>query len=267
MCMAPSALEPCNCIPHSHVHSIGIYVFDRYIPIGTIGMNKFDKPVIVNRLSAIDFTNLVAAVDMRNVIKHFVYLAERHTRHNPTGNSTLVFDVSVEYMSVATFTEVRQWITTFSLFVKKLSAIVDPFYPEMYREIIFCNAQKMFHVTWNVVKSFLASHTVSKVKILSADPLPTLLDLMDLTVIPDFLGGTNECIGEIGIGGPVPNPLTTDFIIEMKQAKQSKSNFRKSMMHPQKLDESISSAVLEDPNVPKTESDAVGTPGDRCVIV
>jgi len=244
--------------------SIEAVILRGYIPIGTVGVNRTGKPVIVNRLSAIDFTNLNAAVGMSNMLKHIVFLAEKHVRNNPTGNSTLVFDVSPEYMTVSTFNDVRQWITTFTLFVKKLSAIVDPYYPELYKEIIFCNAQKMFMVTWNVIKTFLAHHTVEKVKILSQDPLPTLLELMDLNVIPDFLDGHNDC-SMIGIGGPLPNPLTTEFILSMKSAKKT-ANKHRSVMHPAKIDESIHHAVIEDTEAAdKPGPDA--PPGERCTLM
>ena len=64
----------------------------------------------------------------------------------------------------------------------------------------------------------------------------------------------------------MPNPMTAEFVMEMKQTKRARGNLRKSVMHPSKIDESLSSAVMEDPHVQKGGTgDAL--PGDRCVIV
>jgi hypothetical protein len=61
----------------------------------------------------------------------------------------------------------------------------------------------------------------------------------------------------------VPNPVTSEFMDSMR-GNRGKSNFRKSMMHPEQIDNHLSSAAMEDESLKRSPSES--TPGDRCVI-
>nr|GMC87547.1 phosphatidylinositol/phosphatidylcholine transfer protein SFH8-like isoform X3 [Ipomoea batatas] len=72
------------------------------------------------------------------------------------------------------------------------------------------NAGQGFKLLWNTVKSFLDPKTSSKIHVLGNKYQNKLLEVIDASELPDFLGGTCTCADEGGClrsdKGPWKNP-------------------------------------------------------------
>lgn len=99
--------------------------------------------------------------------------------------------------------------------LKQRTRLEEDNYPEVVRRCILINAPSLFLATWPVVRHFLDDGTAAKFSILGADYLPTLLQHIEPSAIPAYLGGTlhdssgsPDCRLLIGPGGTVPHAVT-----------------------------------------------------------
>lgn len=186
-------------------------------PSGTTGKDRAGNLVLYNHFTSVDFPGLVHQIGMDALVRHTVYQLEKMVRLGMTG-CVLIMDWGLDGMGIdekKNMREVKEWIMAMVLFVKKMSAVADPYYPEMYSTILYCRAPKMFFATWQVCKGFLAERTIQKVRILpdNVDCLPSLLALMEEASIPEELGGRSRAV--LGMGGKVSDE--EEFFQRMKE--------------------------------------------------
>ena len=193
-------------------------ILEGHWPRGRTGLDKRGKPVLYNHLTGVDFPSIIEQLGMDALTVATVYEFERNLRDNPEGGSIMVFDLGLEGLS-ASFQEVRAWIQALMLYVKKLAFLAN-FYPEQASQIFFIRAPKLFYGTFKVAETFLPDRTIKKVKVLSGDPLASLIEFMDISCVPPELGGTSKVV--VGLGGRLPPNAKMDaaFMAEMKERFQ-----------------------------------------------
>ena len=76
------------------------------------------------------------------------------------------------------------------------------------RQVLIVNAPAVFSAAWALVSPLLPARTRAKVSILGASAsAPALLDLIDATELPAFLGGKRDEAGTmVARAEPVPRP-------------------------------------------------------------
>ena len=65
-------------------------------------------------------------------------------------------------------------------------------YPSTINKFYVVNAPWSFTAVWNVIKGWIDEEYRKQVNIVSGDPIPLLLQDIDIDQLPDFLGGTME---------------------------------------------------------------------------
>ncbi|CAM8941652.1 unnamed protein product [Rhodiola kirilowii] len=110
--------------------------------------------------------------------------------------------------------------------VTRLQKIDGDNYPETLSQMFIINAGAGFRLLWSTVKSFLDPKTTSKIHVLGNKYQSKLLEIIDASELPEFLGGTCTCADQGGClrsdKGPWRHPEILQLICngEPRRAKQ-----------------------------------------------
>nr|GEY77093.1 phosphatidylinositol/phosphatidylcholine transfer protein SFH9 isoform X1 [Tanacetum cinerariifolium] len=142
-----------------------------YYPHGYHGVDKEGRPVYIERLGKVDPTCSVAA--------------RRHI-----DSCTTILDVhGMHWMS---FGKVAHDL------LMRMQKIDGDNYPETLHQMFIVNAGSGFKLLWNTAKGFLDPRTTSKIHVLGNKYQTKLLEIIDSSQLPDFLGGSCSCVNEGG---------------------------------------------------------------------
>jgi len=74
-------------------------------------------------------------------------------------------------------------------FVKIASSVAQDNYPELLGKMFVINAPMLFSIVWAIAKNFVDIKTQKKISILGSKYKKQLAKMIDIDVLPDFLGG------------------------------------------------------------------------------
>ncbi|KAI9109690.1 hypothetical protein K1719_019320 [Acacia pycnantha] len=134
--------------------------------------------------------------------------------------------------------------------VTHLQKIDGDNYPETLNRMFIINAGSGFRMLWNTVKSFLDPKTTAKINVLGNKFQSKLLEIIDASELPEFLGGTCTCADQgdcmNSYKGPWKDPeilrngddhkcsrKTESLSVEDKTASPKKSSITDRSDHPQ----------------------------------
>ncbi|KAK6940535.1 CRAL-TRIO lipid binding domain [Dillenia turbinata] len=172
----------------------------RYYPHGYHGVDKEGRPVYIERLGKVEPTKLMNVTTVDRFLKYHVQgfektfgekfpacsvAAKRHIY-----STTTILDVhGVNWM---TFGKVAHDL------VMKMQKIDGDNYPETLHQMFIVNAGSGFKLLWNTAKSFLDPRTTAKIHVIGNKFRNKLLEVIDSSQLPDFLGGACCCPNEGG---------------------------------------------------------------------
>ncbi|XP_052877490.1 phosphatidylinositol/phosphatidylcholine transfer protein SFH9 isoform X2 [Gossypium arboreum] len=194
------------------------FVYDEYkevqqcYPHGYHGVDKQGHPVYIERIGKIDVGKLMKVTTVERFLKYHVQGFEKAflekfpacsmAAKKPIDCTTTILDVQgLNWMS---FGKVANDL------VMRMQKIDGDNYPETLHQMYIVNAGSRFKILWNTARGFLDPKTTAKIHVLGNKFHTKLLEIIEPSQLPEFLGGTCSCPNDGGClrsdKGPWKNP-------------------------------------------------------------
>ncbi|XP_059666591.1 phosphatidylinositol/phosphatidylcholine transfer protein SFH13-like isoform X2 [Cornus florida] len=173
----------------------------QYYPHGYHGVDREGRPVYIERLGIAHPSKLMRITTIDRYLKYHVQEFERALHEKfpacsiaakrQISSTTTILDV--QGLGVKNFTR------TATSLLSAMTKIDNSYYPETLHRMFIVNAGPGFKkVLWPGAQKFLDAKTIAKIQVLEPKSLCKLIEAIDSSQLPDFLGGSCACPAEGG---------------------------------------------------------------------
>ncbi|KAL9141594.1 hypothetical protein ABFS82_14G115300 [Erythranthe guttata] len=224
----------------------------KYYPQGHHGVDKDGRPVYIERLGQVDSTKLMQVTTLDRYLKYHVQEFERTfidkfpacsiAAKKHIDQSTTILDV--QGVGLKSFNKAAREL------VQRLQKIDGDNYPETLCRMYIINAGSGFRLLWNTVKSFLDPKTTAKIHVLGNKYQSKLLEVIDASELPEFLGGTCTCADKGGCMFSDKGPWNDTEIMKMVRNGEHKCSNK---IIVSLLDEKMDYPEVTKEHIPRTQ--------------
>ncbi|KAG8087129.1 hypothetical protein GUJ93_ZPchr0010g8940 [Zizania palustris] len=195
-----------------------------YYPQGYHGVDRQGRPVYIERLGKVEPNKLMHITTVDRYMKYHVQEFERAfqekfpacsiaaKRH--IDSTTTILDV--DGVGLKNFSKTARDM------LGRMQKIDSDYYPETLHQMFVVNAGGGFKLLWNTVKGFLDPKTASKIHVLGTKFHGKLLEVIDASQLPEFLGGSCTCAAEGGCLKSNRGPWNDPNIMMLAHNKETK---------------------------------------------
>jgi len=165
----------------------------RIYPMFYCGTDRFGRPIYVESLGKINFTEILKLCDIDTFLRFHVWGWEYLVKHRFPAASKVA---GRQIYSSCTFLDLAG--VSFSQFpqvqslIKTISAIDQDNYPEHLGNMFILNAGYTFSAIWACIKPWLDPRTQDKIKLCTYLADEQVWEIVDPAVLPQFLGGQKK---------------------------------------------------------------------------
>ncbi|KAK8520834.1 hypothetical protein V6N13_076970 [Hibiscus sabdariffa] len=196
-------------------------------PHGFHGIDRNGRPVYIERVGMVDLNALLQVTSIDRFVKYHVSEQEKtlnlrfpacsivSKRH--IASTTSILDVKGVGMS--NFSKPARYL------FMEIQKIDSNYYPETLNQLFIINAGSGFRMLWKVIKAFMDARTLAKIHVLGSNYLSNLIEVIDPSNLPTFLGGSCTCADYGGCllsdKGPWKNPEISEMLQAISAAEQT----------------------------------------------
>ncbi|XP_073110079.1 phosphatidylinositol/phosphatidylcholine transfer protein SFH11-like [Elaeis guineensis] len=177
------------------------FKFDEYeavkkcYPHGYHGVDRYGRPLYIERIGSVDLNTLLRVTTVDRYIKNHIseqektlnlrYAACSLAARKYIASTTSILDV--KGVGTSNFSKPARELFT------EIQKIDSTYYPETLHRLYIVNAGSGFRVLWKAISAFLDARTRLKIQVLGNQYQSKLLEAVDPSNLPDFLGGSCTC--------------------------------------------------------------------------
>nr|TKW09824.1 hypothetical protein SEVIR_6G126600v2 [Setaria viridis] len=195
-----------------------------YYPQGYHGVDRQGRPVYIERLGKVEPNKLMHITTVDRYMKYHVQEFEKAFRDRfpacsiaakrHIDSTTTILDV--DGVGLKNFSKTARDM------LSRMQKIDSDYYPETLHQMFVVNAGSGFKLLWNSVKGFVDPKTASKIHVLGTKFQNRLLEVIDASQLPEFLGGTCTCAAEGGCLRSNKGPWNDPNIMKFAHNKEAK---------------------------------------------